>query len=158
MVGKSLPKDIVACNQLCTLPVPPLVPLSNKRLSVCNQSPLGTVSGAPTSSVLNKSPNKREHNPTHVPRDGLLNLSKHELSAAETSLLKKGLSFVPTPQKIAQSNYENALTKLCQNYKNRFSLPKRSKRLIDCSFEAIKYDLSNVEVMSPDLILLKRKD
>ena len=43
------------------------------------------------------------------------------------------------------SNYENTL-KLCQNYKNKFSLPKR---LIDSSFEAMKFDLSNVEVLQP---------
>ena len=136
--------------------MPPLVPVSDTCLGECNQSSPCTFSDTPVNPVSNKPNNKKEHNPTHAPQDGLLNLStqdgllnlsKHDLSAAEISLLQKGLPFVPTQLKRVPSNCEKALTKLCQNYKNRFSLPKRSERLIDCSFEAMKYDLSNVEVL-----------
>ena len=43
-------------------------------------------------------------------QDGLANLSDYKLSAAEISLLKKGLSFVPTPLKITTLNHEKSLT------------------------------------------------
>ena len=84
-------------------------------------------------------------------------LSKHGLSAAEILLLKKGLSFVPTPPKLLQPNYENGLAKVhvCHRYKNRFSLPIRSERLIDCNFEAIRYDLSSAEILQPEANLAK---
>ena len=59
------------------------------------------------------------HNTTHTKRKqaqtrqkDLANISNHMLSAAETSLLKKGLSFVPTPHKITTLNYEESLMKL----------------------------------------------
>ena len=47
-----------------------------------------------------------------IPQDGLVNLLDHKLSTAEVSLLKKGLSFVPTPLKITMLNYEKSLSKL----------------------------------------------
>ena len=97
----------------------------------------------------NKIINKGKCESPQTPQEGLLNLSKHKLSLAEISLLKKGLSFVPSPPKIPQPHYEKALTKLCHKFKNRFSLPNRSQRLIDYNFEAIGYDLSKTEIVQP---------
>ena len=81
--------------------------------------------------------------------DGIANISNHKLSTADISLLKKGLSFVPTPLKISSINHERSLKKLKNRYKSRFSLPTRSDRLIDCSFEAIRYDLCNLRILQP---------
>ena len=81
--------------------------------------------------------------------DGIANISDHKLSTAKILLLKKGLSFVPTPLKTSSINYERSLKKTENRYKNRFSLPTRSDRLIDCSFEALRYDLCCLRVLQP---------
>ena len=93
--------------------------------------------------------NKSKRVTPQTPQDGLLNLSKHVLSTAEASLLRKGLTFVPTPLRVTRPKLDDDLTNLCDRYKKRFSLPNRSKRLIDCSFEAIRFDLSKLETLQP---------
>ena len=109
----------------------------------------------PTELEPHKSLSNRDCNFPRMPQEGLLNLSRHRLSVAEVSLLKKGLSFVPTPLAMSRPRFENALENLCHKYKNRFSLPNRSERLLDCSFEAIRYDLSRAEILQPEPYLTK---
>ena len=105
--------------------------------------------------TVNKQPNTS--NKECMPQDGLINLSDHKLSVDEISLLKKGLSFVPTPLKITTLNHERCLTKLRARYKYRFSLPTRTERLIDCTFEGIKYDLANTKILRPRTNLTKKE-
>ena len=93
----------------------------------------------------------------YIPQDGIVNLSDHKLSEAEVSLLKKGLSFVPTPLKITTLNHEKSLSKLRDRHKHRFSLPTRTERLIDCTFESIKYNLSNTKILRPRTNLTKKE-
>ena len=81
--------------------------------------------------------------------DGIANISEHQLTEHETSLLKKGLSFVPTPLKVLSTEHEKTLEELRLRYKNRYSLPTRSERLIDCSFKAISYDLDRLRILQP---------
>ena len=133
--------------RLCP-PVPSLV-WPPKGCNVYNCPPSDQTPSLPTSPVHKQDTSEEKRKSPHTPQEGLLNLSKHELSPAEISLLKKGLSFVPSPLKIPQLNYKNALEKLRWKHKNKFSLPNRSQRLIDCSFEAIGYDLSNTEIVQP---------
>ena len=134
-VTESTPVNVSTCSQACAPHVPALAP--------------------PPDSLPHKSPNKNKRNASGIPQDGLLNLSKHVLSTAEALLLRKGLSFVPTPLKVTSPKFDETLTELCDRYKNRFSLPNRSERLIDCSFEAIRYDLSKAEILQPEPNLTK---
>ena len=78
-------------------PSPPPTPVPNACPVECSRSLPCTSPNTPDIPVSNKPNNKTEHNPAHAQQDGLLNLSKHDLSGAEISVLKKGLSFVPTP-------------------------------------------------------------
>ena len=82
--------------------------------------------------------------------DSLANLSDVALTHVETSLLKKGLSFIPTPHKI-HSNFVlgESIDLLRDKHKSRFMLPKRSLRLLDCCFEGIKFDISHSTVLNP---------
>ena len=99
------PSDTVDVgNQICIPPIHPLVP-SFKSQDIGDQLPSCPTLNTPTSFVPEMPPNKGKCKPSQIPQAGILNMSKHKLSAAETSLLKKGLSFVPTPPKISRPNY-----------------------------------------------------
>ena len=80
-------------------------------------------------------------------QDGIANLSDYKLSDSEISFLRKGLSFVPAPLKIPHKSIRESLEVGKESFQNRFSLPTRTKRLIDCSFESIKYDIYKSEPM-----------
>ena len=154
MVTEGLPGTAGMCNQPCTSHMPGSIPPLKSR-GVCSQPLPCPFSNTPTETMPHKPPNKRKCNSSRTPQEGLLNLLKHVLSVAEASLLKKGLFFVPTPLKVSCPKFENTLTKLCDRYKNRFSLPNRLERLINCSFEAIRYDLSKAELLQPEPNLTK---
>ena len=48
----------------------------------------------------------------HKAADNIINLSKHQLSIAETSILSKGLSFIPKPKNIDNKDIILGLNKL----------------------------------------------
>ena len=56
----------------------------------------------------------------------MINLTKHNLGAAENSLLEKGLNFIPTPKDITNSPIKEAATKFSRRLKLAYRF-RRSK-------------------------------
>ena len=157
VIAKDLSDGGEVCNISFVPPAPSLVQPPKGR-NICNWPPSHHTPSFPISFVHKKDTGKEKFKSPHITQEGLLNLSKHELSPAEISLHKKGLSFVPSPLKIPQLNYENALEKLRRKYKSRFSLPNRSQRLIDCTLKLLDMTYPTQRLYSPYLTLLERRD
>ena len=91
---------------------------------------------------------------THPPTPkNVTNLAKHKLTPNALSILKKGLSFIPTPhldmsRSLNHKDLHNELASLKEKYIDRWvpSIPDRSNRLMKCSMMAIKFDFDKLSV------------
>ena len=107
---------------------------------------------------VHASPKHQPNTPsTTPPVVNVANLSSSKLTPNTLSLLKKGLTFVPSPYpnrtrqtRPSQKDVDKDLRNLKEKYIDKYTgkIPTRAERLLKCSLTAIKFDLERLTIDS----------